>query len=183
MSDKLENNLKINFKTNFKEIVVFLILLICAGTTAAQTENCQMTLSDAPALRGFRLGMSPAEARAVSGNKLKIKIKRKGSFFGYFIKERPPEFLSDVRALYLRFFNSKLFQIEIFYEPTAAARTLDEFIAQTSSQTNLPPGLWNRERSQAVVACAGFSIVADNVLNPRLELTDEAARILFDAAK
>jgi hypothetical protein len=178
--DKLENNLKIKFKTNFKEIFVFLILLFCAGTTAAQTVNCQMTLSDAPALRGFRLGMSPAEVRAVSGNKLKIKIKREGSFFGYFIRERPPEFLSDVRALYLRFFQAKLFQIEIFYEPTA--QTLDEFTAQISAQTNLPSELWTRGRNRAAINCDGFSIIADNILNPRIELTDEKTRVLFDAA-
>jgi len=175
--------LKINFKTNFKEIVIFLILFACVRAAAAQTENCQMTLSDAPALRGFRLGMSPAEARAVSGNKLKIKIKREGSFFGYFVRERPPDFLSDARALYLRFFNARLFQIEIFYEAAAATPTLDEFIAQTSAQTNLPPHLWTRERSRAIIVCRGFSIVADSVLNPRVELTDEAARVLFETAQ
>jgi hypothetical protein len=127
--------------------------------------------------------MSPAEARAASGNNLKIKIKREGSFFGYFVEERAPDFLSGVRALYLRFFDAKLFQIEIFYEPTQATQTLDEFIAQMSRQTNLPPDLWTRERSQAVVSCAAFSIVADNVLNPRVELTDEAARVLFETAQ
>ena len=157
-------------------------LLVSVASIRAQTDQCDLNLSDAPALRGFRLGMSPAEARAVSGGKLKIKIKREGSFFGYFIEDRPPTFLSDVRALYLRFFGGKLFQIEIFYEPTAA-QTLEEFIAQTSSQTNLAPDLWTRERDRAIVTCAGFSIVADNVLNPRVELTDDAARVLFDAAQ
>lgn len=170
-------------KTNLKKTVFFLILLVCAGTTAAQTENCRLTLSEAPVLRSFRLGMSPAEARAVSGDKLKIKIKREGSFFGYFVEERTPDFLSGVRALYLRFFDAKLFQIEIFYEPAATAQTLDEFIAQMSSRTNLPPDLWTRKHSQAVASCNGFSLVADNVLNPRVELTDEAARVLFEAAQ
>lgn len=165
------------------KIVFFIILLACAVSTAAQTENCRLTLNEAPALRGFRLGMSPAEARAVSNGKLKIKIKREGSFFGYFIEDRPPAFLSDVRALYLRFFGGKLFQIEIFYEPSATAQNLDEFVARMSSQTNLPPILWTREGNRAVVACLEFSIVADNVLNPRIELTNEAARALFDAAQ
>ena len=165
------------------KIVFFIILLACAVSTAAQTENCRLTLNEAPALRGFRLGMSPAEARAVSGGKLKIKIKREGSFFGYFIEERPPAFLSDVRALYLRFFGGKLFQIEIFHEPSATRRTLAEFIAQISLQANLSPDLWKLENNRAVIGCDGFSIVADNVLNPRVELTDEPARALFDAAQ
>lgn len=166
-----------------KTVFLIIILLVPGVSIRAQTENCRLTLSDAPALRGFRLGMSPAEARRVSGGKLKIKIKREGSFFGYFIKDRPPTFLSDVRALYLRFFDGKLFQIEIFYQPSATAQTLDEFIAQTSSQMNLLPNLWMRKQNRAVIDCTEFSIVADSVLNPRVELTDEAARILFDAAQ
>lgn len=169
-------------KTKLK-IVFFLILCACAVSIRAQTEICSLTLSNAPALRGFRLGMSPAEVQNISGGKLKIKIKREGSFFGYFIEDRPPAFLSDVRALYLRFFDGKLFQIEIFYEPSALTPTLEDFTAQVLTQTNLPPNLWTREQNQAVIKCAEFSIVADNVLNPRVELTDETTRVRFDAAQ
>ena len=89
-----------------------------------------------------------------------------------------------MRALYLRFFDGKLFQIEIFYESLATATpTLSDFTAQLSAQTNLASSLWTSEQNRAVIVCDGFSIVADNVLNPRVELTDEAARVLFDAAQ
>jgi hypothetical protein len=172
-----------NSKTNLKIIFFITILLASVAVSRAQTENCRLSLSDAPALRGFRLGMSPDEARNVSGGKLKIKIKREGSFFGYFIEERPPAFLRDVRALYLRFFDAKLFQIEIFYEPSASTQTLDEFTAQISAQTNLPAELWTGGQNRAAVTCDEFSIVADNILNPRVELTDEKTRVLFDAAQ
>jgi hypothetical protein len=92
-----------------------------------------MTLSDAPALRGFRLGMSPAEARAVSGNELKIKIKREGSFFGYFVRERPPGFLSDVRALYLRFFKPGFFKSKFF--TSRRRKRMTNLPAQISAQS------------------------------------------------
>jgi hypothetical protein len=170
-------------KTNLKIIFFITILLASVIVSRAQTESCRLALSDAPALRGFRLGMSPVEARNVSGGKLNIKIKREGSYFGYFIENRPPTFLSDVRALYLRFFDAKLFQIEIFYEPSSSMQTLDKFIAQISAQTNLPTELWKRGQNRAAVVCDEFSIVADNFLNPRVELTDEKMRVLFDAAQ
>lgn len=163
---------------------VFLVVLLALPVSLrAQDENCRLNSADAPALRGFRLGMSPAEARTVAGNKLKIKIKREGSFFGYFIEERAPDFLVGVRALYLRFLDARLFQIEIFYESAPSVATLDELIAQTSAQTNLPPNLWTRKHDRATIACDGFSLVADNILNPHVELTDEAARARFDAAQ
>jgi len=171
-------------KADLKIVFFIIISLVSVGLTRAQNENCRLTLNEAPVLRGFRLGMSPAEVRRASGGKLKIQIKREGSFFGYFIEDRPPAFLSDVRALYLRFFDGKLFQIEIFYESLATATpTLSDFTAQLSAQTNLASSLWTSEQNRAVIVCDGFSIVADNVLNPRVELTDEAARVLFDAAQ
>jgi hypothetical protein len=160
-----------------------MILSVAALSVSAQTEDCRLTLNEAPALRGLRLGMSPDEVRNLSGGKLKIKIKREGSFFGYFIEEHPPEFFNDVRALYLRFFDSKLFQIEIFYELSASVRSLDDFTAQISSQTNLLPVFWKREHNRAVILCDGFSLVADNLLNPHIELTDEKTRVLFDAVQ
>ena len=170
-------------KISLKIIFLTTILFASVVVSRAQNENCRLSLSGAPALRGFRLGMSPAEARSASGGKLNLKIKREGSFFGYFIENRPPAFLSDVRALYLRFFDAKLFQIEIFYEPSASVQTLDEFTAQISAQTNLPPQWWTRTQNRAVITCEEFSIVADNILNPRVELTDEKTRVLFDAAQ
>ena len=165
--------------------IIFLTTILFASVVVsrAQNENCRLSLSGAPALRGFRLGMSPAEARSASGGKLNLKIKREGSFFGYFIENRPPAFLSNVRALYLRFFDAKLFQIEIFYESPNPTVTLPEFLAQNSAKLNLPFEFWAIERGKAKINCAGFSLAADVLLNPHLELTDDILKTNFEAAQ
>lgn len=162
---------------------IFFLLVSVAANTAAQTEKCGSASNDAPALLNLRLGMSPKETRDVFGGKLKIKVKREGVFFQNYIEKKPPPFLENVRALYLRFFDAKLYQIEIFYEPQNQRKTLAEFTNQLSSQMNLPPNLWTTEYGRALLNCAKFSLAADNVLNPRVELTDEATRARFEAAQ
>ncbi len=127
--------------------------------------------------------MSPPEARAVFGGKLKIKVKKEGTFFQNYIEQNPPPFLAGVRALYLRFFDGKLYQIEIFYQTQNPKQTLAEFTERLSAQLNLPSNLWTTQFNKAALACSEFSLAADNVLNPRVELTDEAIRARFEAAQ
>ncbi len=166
--------------------IIFLTIILFVSTAsnaAAQTEKCDLPLNAAPVLLNLKLGMSPTETRAAFGGKLKVKVKKEGTFFQNYIDKKPPPFLQGVRALYLRFFERKLYQIEIFYEPQNKLQTLSEFISQLSSQLNLPPNLWTTQYGKAAINCTDFSIVADNVLNPRVELTDEAIRARFEAAQ
>ncbi len=142
-----------------------------------------MEIADAPILLGLRLGMSPKEAKNVFGGKLKIKVKKEGTFFQNYIDKKSPSFLPNVRALYLRFFEAKLYQIEIFYKPQTEKQTLAGFINRLDTRLNLPPDLWTNEYGQATLNCNTFSLVADNVLNPRVELTDEAIRARFQTSK
>jgi hypothetical protein len=165
-----------------KIIFFTIILLVLAAPNAAQTEKCNLPLDAAPNLLNLKLGMSPKQTRDVFSGKLKIKVKKEGSFFQNYIDKKPPPFLENVRALYLRFFETKLYQIEIFYEPQTSKQTLAEFINRLSSQLNLP-NLWTIEYGKAALNCIDFSLAADNVLNPRVELTDEAIRARFEAAQ
>lgn len=155
-----------------KTIVLILIFFICSLPCAAQ-EICD--LPNAPLL-GLRLGMSPEQARGVFGRDLKVKVKKKGqrTFFQNFIAKPAPDSLRGVRAIYLRFLDGGLYQIEIFYENPADAQTLENFTGNFSAQTNLPA--WKIENGRAEIICGEFSIVADRVLNPRIELTDETIR-------
>lgn len=155
-----------------KAFVLILIFLVGSIPCAAQ-EICD--LSNAPLL-GLRLGMSPEQARGVFGRDLKVKVKKKGqrTFFQNFIKKPAPDSLSGVRAIYLRFFDGRLYQIEIFYENHADAQTLENFTGNFSARTNLPA--WKIENGRAEITCGEFSIIADRVLNPRIELTDETIR-------
>jgi hypothetical protein len=158
---------------------VLILLLFCWLPCAAQ-ENCD--LSDT-SLLGLKLGMSPEQARNVFGKDLKVKVKNKGqrTFFQNFINKPAPNSLNGVRAIYLRFFDGGLYQIEIFYENRSDWQTLENFIGNFPAKTNLPA--WKIENGKAKINCAEFSIVADRVLNPRIELTNETIRAQIDASR
>ena len=162
--------------------IVFLLIFLFVSNASAQSQNCNLPITDAPALLGLRLGMSPKEAKNVFGGKLKIKVKKEGTFFQNYIDKNPPPSLLNVRALYLRFFEAKLYQIEIFYAPQNQRKTLAEFVAQLDVKLNLP-NVWENEYGQAELNCKTFSLIADNVLNPRVQLTDEVIRTHFEAAQ
>ncbi len=172
--------------------IIFLLLILCAPRAAfaqRETKICALTLRDAPAFFGLRLQMSPAEVKTVFGKSLKLKIKREGTFFQNFIDKKPPAFLPGVRALYLRFFDGKLYQIEIFYDranrETAQINSPTDLVNRLSANFNLPGiAAWTAKDARFYkLTCDGFSLAADNVLNARVELTDEAARALFEDAQ
>lgn len=162
---------------------LFLVLLFVFAFNISAQEKCELPLTVAPVLFNLKLGMSGAEAkRAVSG-KLKIKNKKEGTFFQNFIKSTPPNNLKGVRAIYLRFFDSKLYQIEIFYEPKNERLNLEEFINDFSQKQNLPFEFWKIEYGIAELTCDGFSVKADNYLNPRVQLTDEKIFAEFEKSQ
>ncbi|MEJ7860368.1 MAG: hypothetical protein WKF90_01905 [Pyrinomonadaceae bacterium] len=154
-----------------------LILLLIFLLPSAAQETCQVELKDAPTFFNLRLGMTAPEVQNIIGKKLKVKVKKKGerTFFQNFIKQPPPNTLSGVRALYLRFFNGALYQIEIFYEEKTVWKT----VASTevfSAKLNLAQSFQENTMKRIESKCIGFSLMADNVLNPRIELTNEMIR-------
>jgi hypothetical protein len=156
-----------------------LFLLLFAASCAAQTNDvCNLNLNEAPALFNLRLGMSPEDVQAAFGRDLKIKIKKNRNrvFFQNFVKEPAPQILSSVRALYLRFFDRKLYDIEIFYEDKPEIKTAEDFTRYLSATLKLPD-LWQDERNKQTINCADFSIFADKILNPRVELVDRATTV------
>lgn len=165
-----------------KPLTLIFILLTFAATSAAQ-ENCP--LPEAPAIFGLKLNMSPEEAQAAVGKDLKIKVKKadETNIFQNYIKKSPPPALSGARAIYLRFFDRKLYQIEIFYEDSAGIKTLKDFTDSLSAKWNLPFSAWQPKRIGAEINCGRFSIAAMKILNPRIELTDEAARARVEAVR
>lgn len=166
--------------------IFFTLLLLTLPLTCAAQEKCGLTTIDAPEFFGLRLNMTPANVKTVFGKKLKIGVRKQGTFFQNFIKKPPPAFLPGVRALYLRFFDYRLYQIEIFYageNKTAgfSPQTLAEFVRVLTADKNLPNEFWKNENGKLRLNCAGFSLLADNVLNPRIELTDNILKARFDA--
>ncbi len=160
-----------------KSVAAFLFALVFAIVCAAQ-QSCELASKRAPLLLNLQIGMSPAQAQTIFGKDLKIKIKKNGerTFFQNFIKKPAPSSLSGVRALYLRFFDRRLYQIEIFYEPRPDLKTLESIADAFASQLNFPVSNWKIENNRAEIVCGEISLAADNVLNPRVELTDEIVR-------
>ena len=156
--------------------LILLLLILCGGTIGAAQQTCQLDLQNAPALFNLRLGMSPVEARAAIGNALKIKIKKRGdkTFFQEFAKRNAPAPLENVNAIYLRFFDLRLYQIEIFYRDQNQWPTLDAFADDLRLKLNLTA--LEPVKGKRQLNCGDFSVVADKVLNPRAVLTDELTR-------
>jgi hypothetical protein len=159
-----------------KPVILILLFLLSSVAGAAQ-EQCVSASKASLALHKLRLEMSPAEVQNALGRELKIKVKKTGerTFFQNFIKKPSPPTLPNVRALYLRFFDGKLYQIEIFYENQSDAQTLESFTEYLSATMNLPLA-WQTKQGRSEIKCPQFSLVADNVLNPRIEITDEEIR-------
>ena len=123
--------------------------------------------------------------QSVFGKALKIKIKKNGerTFFQNYIKKPAPESVRGVRALYLRFFDRKLYQIEIFYEPRTDLPNLETTVNALSAQLNLPVSNWQTKNKRAEIKCGEIALVTDYVLNPRIELTDETVRAAIEKTR
>lgn len=168
--------------------LLFLSLLLFLAAPVAAQEKCVLALADAPDFFGLRLQMTSAEVRGVFGKSLKMKNRKEGTFFQNFIKKPPPAILPGVRALYLRFFDYKLYQIEIFYQTENKGVGFDTqkpaaLVDVLSTEKNLPKKFWVNRREKFQLSCSDFSLIVDNILNLRTELTDEATRTRFDQAR
>ncbi len=161
--------------------LILILLLMLAAPCAAQNA-CGLTIENAPALFNLKLGMTQAEVRQIFGKNIKISVKKNGtrSFFQNFIKKPAPPILPGVRALYLRFFENRIYQIEMFFEETNRQQTLADFTRDLSAKLSLPYAFEN-VKGKNVLKCAGFTIVTEKVLNPKVELTDEAGLAAFEA--
>lgn len=167
-----------------KSLLIILFSLCLAGFGTAQT-TCDLASKSAPLLLSLQIGMSPEQAQAIFGKALKIKIKKNGerTFFQNYIKKPAPESLRGVRALYLRFFDRKLYQIEIFYEPQVELKSLEVVTAELAAQLNLPIPDWEIKSNSAEIKCGEISLVTDYILNPRIELTDETIRAAIESLR
>jgi hypothetical protein len=160
-----------------KSLFIILFSLFCVTFGTAQT-TCDLASKTAPLTLNLQIEMSPEQTQTIFGKALKIKIKKNGerTFFQNYIRKPAPEPLRGVRALYLRFFDRRLYQIEIFYEPRIQLNTLGAVVNALSAQLNLPLADWQTKNNRAEIKCGEISLVTDYILNPRIELTDETVR-------
>lgn len=137
-------------------------------------ETCAWTNASANIALDLQLGMTTAEVNNALGGKPKIKNKTRGEyrFFQNYIDDKPPAKLKNIRALYLRFFDGRLYQAEIFYDETFAP-SLENFNALIARQFNFSTAAFSFENTKAVIRCGENTLAADYILNPRIELTNQ----------
>jgi hypothetical protein len=155
---------------------VFVILLLFVwGSVADGQENCDLTSRPAALLLNLKIGMSPEDAQNIFGKDLKIKVKKNGerTIFQNYIKTPAANSLKGIRAIFLRFYKKRLYQLEIFYEPRTDLETTEEISAALASQLNFPAAQWQIKNKRAEIRCSNLWLLADNVLNPRIQITDE----------
>lgn len=167
-----------------KSLFVILYSFLCVTLGTAQ-KPCDLASKAAPLLLNLQIGISLEQARTVLGSALKIKIKKNGerTFFQNYIKKPAPDSLRGIRALYLRFFDRKLYQIEVFYEPRTDLNTPEEVINALTTQLNLLIADWQTKNNRAEIKCGDISLVTDYILNPRIELTDETVRSAIEQSR
>jgi hypothetical protein len=166
-------------------LLLFLMFFTTPLNTAAQ-DACASGGGSSLVLIGLRLNMSPEQVQGVFGKDLKITVKKDDEkiIFQNYIEKPAPASLAGVRALYLRFFNRKLYQAEIFYEDAPGIKTLADFTARLSGNWNLPASSgWREENRKAFLTCGEYTAVADKILNPHVEITDETARTQVEAIR
>lgn len=162
---------------NFYPKIAVLFLLMISASVGAQSVCTQFT-DTSEVLLNLRLGMTAHQVRDRFDGKLGIKTSKKGDyrFFQNYIKKDPPNNLSGVRAIYLRFFDSELYQVEIFYRENKYPQDILDFSVIVSDQLNLASANWKIAHRQAVFSCGENSLKIDYQLNPRIELTNEKIR-------
>ncbi len=153
-------------------LTTFLILIFAIVGFAQQ--KCELTLNQSPTLQNLKLGMSPFEAKNILGIKVKAKKQGQSTYFQNYIKKKAEGKLAGIRAIFLRFYDAKLYQIELFYEEPYAWQNLESLIDDYSVKNNFPKEFWSTEYGYADANCNGFSLDADYKLNPHIQLTNDA---------
>ena len=162
-------------------IILTLSILFVSSSTLAQ----ECTLTEPPPLLNLRLGMTVSEVNAVTGKDLKVKVKPDGerSFFKNWIKKEAKGTLTGMRAIYLRFYDGRLYQIELFYREDHRWQDIDALLADYSVESGFSRDLWRVENGFAKAKCQGFSLEADRVLGAHIQITDDAVLAAVEALR
>ncbi len=167
-----------------------LAILCFLPTASAQSPTCALKpdqLNQPPELKGFRLGMTDQQVKAV----VPLVQLGRADEFGVLKTTINPHFdprfdkttFSDVRTISFDFREGKLVTLWIGYEENFKWRTLDEFVANFGKALGVPPE-WPVKRPGRQLTCDGFSIFASIIAaGPSLRLMDEEAQNVIAARR
>jgi hypothetical protein len=164
---------------------LWLSLMIPLGAViaTAQQPGCSVKLdqvSEAPELRGFRLGMTYEQVKA---RVPQVRFPPPDQFGVAKTTINPafdPSFdkpsFAGVRTISMDFLDGKLVTLWIGYDESFKWQKFDEFVAGMSKALNLPT-TWSANGLGRQLTCADFSAFASMIAgSPALRITNEAAQ-------
>jgi len=160
-------------------ISLVILLVGCAQIGSAQCTVKSDQLPDAPELHGFRLGMTPEQAKGrVSliqfGQADEINLI-KTSINPLYDPRFDKVAFADVRTISLDFLDEKLTTLWVGYEKTFKWQTVGDFVGGISKALNLPAA-WAAKRGGQQLHCDGFTIAVSLIAgSPSVRLSDDAA--------
>lgn len=126
---------------------------------ASATSECALTLAEAPALLGMRLGMSLNETRAAAPNLGLGRKILKANGVSTSLSSRPNE---EAEGVINSFLDDRLFEIDVLYSRANKLNGTQEFIREFSKKFNLPEQAWTKATGSQnyLLTCQGFTIEA-----------------------
>jgi hypothetical protein len=163
-------------------LLVLSAVMFAVGCTQPAIAQCTLKsdqLLDAAELHGFRLGMTPEQAK---GRVPLIQFGRADEIGLIKTSINPlydPRFdkvaFAGVRTISLDFLDEKLTTLWIGYENTFKWQTVDDFVSGISKSLNLP-STWTVKRGSQQLHCDGFTINVSLIAgSPSVRLSDDAA--------
>jgi hypothetical protein len=160
--------------------IVFVFLLLIAGTASAQCTKKIAEVPAAPELLGFRLGMTKEEIKThvpqTDFGKTDAFGVSKTTINPYFDPKIDKTKFEGVRSISLDLLDQKLTSLWIGYDENFKAKNVDEFVKLITQSLQLPPA-WSSWRSRGQqMRCADFQLVVTMVAGgPSFRVLDVAA--------
>jgi hypothetical protein len=163
--------------------LVFTAVAQTSNTGASGTNECKLKLSQAPAIRGIRLGMSAEQVLAQipgaeSDSNFLAVLSR--DYFGSRNATVVPgnyatskEKFAGINAISLSFLDGRLLTFFVQYNGPEW-RSKEQFVARVAEVLNLPGvGGWKASNNALALACDGFEIsVQIGAMDPQIGMKD-----------
>jgi hypothetical protein len=162
---------------------IFCSILLClVSGVSISAQQCTVRsdqLSDAPELRGFRLGMTFDQVKArvpqvQFGRPDEIGLT-KTSINPLYDPRFDKAAFADIRTISFDFLDGKLTTLWIGYESSFKWQSVVEFVRGISKSLNVP-GSWSPKRGGQQLRCDGFTVFVSLIAgSPSIRLSDDAA--------
>lgn len=141
---------------------------------------CTLALSQAPAVRGIKFGMTRDEIENLLGirfvgNTLSTEDGEIGlSNVGFYrvMVNKYPQQIEGVEAIQLRLFQNKVYSFSLSFERSNNWSNTEQFTSFLSENLNLPKNWETAGSSVARMNCQGFRVEANSYFLPEISITN-----------